>query len=650
LGKLQIKICQAIINFPLRTFLRSKNRDQGGFIQAILVIGIVIVLILVIASRNKKEESPDNLKESPDALSDIPIAGSRGPDYWTYTNLPALSDKAVQKKYCGMSDSQRRSLNQEKLTEARELSDKLENYIRLWAAGKASPNLPDELLPASMVHEKTKNWRLYRPEEITSDKQWYYRLAGEIPSDFSKLYFLSPDNHVTYLKTVFTAPLGSRLLAEGDFPHARFMDYQILEPFDPEHPTTSGLGAPEVPIVDVDINPDPGHTNPFRIGADRNAALRHYHVTFNLEAGNAAALNPQAMIPPAYRASGNTRTGGPFAYSGPLGDGQIIASTLWLRYYAPDKKVGPFGGVALPKLTLQLETGERFWLQPDFSLAAKRQTTTVPGFSTKPKDPLPLLGPTVGWGKVFGFWLTLADGFAYPLAKPWGLFPKSLAVKLITERDECYFNRGASASPPGNYEASASGMNYNSYLYRAISLGEDKVYVLTGKLPKTPKTRNGEASVTKSEARYWSICHTGNGEDNKFPSLLYGCLMDDEIHLNQNREYTIVYSRKNERPKNATEQCGVTWQDYGLEALQGYTIRWASVVPDDYLPKFAPDQDNIPWSVGEWSSPDYNMSLTGYNNQNGFLKKYQPLNHYMTREEFEALGCPVSPESVPIWQ
>ena len=63
-----------------------------------------------------------------------------------------------------------------------------------------------------------------------------------------------------------------------------FMDFQILEPFDPEFPTTSGLGAPEVPIVDVDINPDPGHTNPYRKGANRNAKKRHYHLEFDLKA------------------------------------------------------------------------------------------------------------------------------------------------------------------------------------------------------------------------------------------------------------------------------------------------------------------------------------------------------------------------------
>lgn len=37
------------------------------------------------------------------------------------------------------------------------------------------------------------------------------RPVGEIPEDFSELYFLMPDNHCTYLKLMFIAPFGSRL-------------------------------------------------------------------------------------------------------------------------------------------------------------------------------------------------------------------------------------------------------------------------------------------------------------------------------------------------------------------------------------------------------------------------------------------------------
>ena len=205
--------------------------------------------------------------------------------------------------------------------------------------------------------------------------------------------------------------------------------------------------------------------------------------------------------------------------------------------------------------------------------------------------------------------------------------------------------------PPGNYETQASGMNYNSYLFRDVSLGKEKVYALTGKLPKTPKTRDGEPTATTGETRYWSITHSANaGENGQYKSLLYGSLMDDEILTDANNNYLIVYSRGNERPANAKKECGATWQDFGPQSHQTFVIRWMSVMPDDYLPAYAPHQNNIPWETGEWSSPNWDPNIMSYNNQQGFMKEYQPLVHYLTKEEFEALGCPVKPEQVPIWK
>ena len=571
------------------------------------------------------------------------------PDYWTYTNFPKLSAKQKM-DLCKMTPAERQEFSQRTISEAEDLSDRLEEYILDWYYGNASPELPPGLLPPSIDNEKTKNWRLLRPEEVNPTDQWYFRPANEIPEDFSQLYFLGPDNHVTYIKLIFIAPFNSKLLIEGDFPHSRFMDYQILEPFDPQNPTTSGLGAPEVPIVDVDIEPDPGHTNPFRPGADRQAQKRHYQVIFDLKAGNAVELNPKAMVAPMYRAPGNTRVGGPFAYSGPHGNGSLIASVLWLRYYAPDHGVGSLGGVELPKALLKLKTGEAFWLQCDFSLAAGRQNTAVPGYHTPPEEPKELIGSGVGWFKMFGFWLTFADGNGYPLAQPWWLLPKNWVGDYIQSIDACYHNRGPNIPPLGNYETSASGMNYNTYLFRVMSLGENKVYALTGELPETPRTRDGELFATNGEARYWSICHTGNGEDGKYPSLLYGCLMDDEILADSRNKYIISYSRRDERPWNAKPECGVTWQAYGPESRQVFNIRWMSVMHDDYLPEYAPHQNNIPWETGEWSSSDWDPNIMSYNNQTGFMGEYQPLVHYLTKKEFEALGCPIDPSDLPEWK
>ena len=58
---------------------------------------------------------------------------------------------------------------------------------------------------------------------------------------------------------------------------------------------------------------------------------------------------------------------------------------------------------------------------------------------------------------MFGFWLTFADGIAYPLVEPWGPLPKAWAENWIVKRDRCLFGRGAYETGIGGHEISASG-------------------------------------------------------------------------------------------------------------------------------------------------------------------------------------------------
>ncbi|MFQ5740561.1 MAG: hypothetical protein ACE5JX_16270, partial [Acidobacteriota bacterium] len=186
---------------------------------------------------------------------------------------------------------------------------------------------------------------------------------------------------------------------------------------------------------------------------------------------------------------------------------------------------------------------------------------------------------------------------------------------------------------------------------RPFFLGRKGVYAITGRLPTTPRTRHGEATMEAAEARYWSICHSANGPSEPIPfrQIVYGCLMDDEITTNQDRDYVIVWSRPEDRPSNATAACGVTWQDFGPDATQGVPIRWMSVWPDHFMQEFSPSAENIPWDTGSWSEPDYDQSLVG-RNRPGALGPYHPVVHYLKTDEFEALGCPVDPNAIPEWK
>ncbi|MFQ5738907.1 MAG: hypothetical protein ACE5JX_07815 [Acidobacteriota bacterium] len=596
----------------------------------------------------------------PSAKLDLPPAG----DFWFIVDLPDLTTEE-QKELCALPPNELEDFRKQEGQAARKISDDLESYIRSWLRGEVSAEIPAGLLPDSIDNAKTHSWKLLPPEEVRAEDQWFIMPArGEPSADgFRELYQNNAATNITYLRLIFMAPFDSQLLVEGDFSHSRLMSFHILEPFDPEFPVTTNMGVMEVPLVDVDIQPDPGHVNPFVVGADRSATQRHYHVTFDLKEGNAFDLNP-VLQDKHFRAPGNpdepdpwernVRVGGPLAASGSFGGGVIIPSLLWLRYYGPDLNpdgsVDPLAGVALPKALLRLDTGETFWLQPDFSLAAERQRTTGSGFTTFPSPPTELVGPGLGWFKMFSILLFIAEGRGYQMAEPFGELPAEGVKQAIRDQIACFYNQGSDLPPPGNIGHSATDEPYNNYLSRPFWMGLGSVYAITGKLPTTPPTRKGEPTMEAAEARFWSICHSVDLPDDPAPlnGLVYGCLMDDQITTNEERQYIIVWSRPEDRPSNAREECGVTWQDFGPQSVQRAGLRWQSVFPDHSMEEFSPSDENIPWERGSWSAESYDQSLVG-RNQPGILGPFHPIIHYLKAREFESLGCPVDPGAVPEW-
>ncbi len=572
------------------------------------------------------------------------------PRPWGYFGYHLLPDPAEEElaELCGRTPGQLEEYYQQSDAEGQALSASLEAYIREWWAGRQPALLPDGLLPPSMDNEKTHSWTLLRPEEVDPREQWFLLPAHDVAGDFCNAYHVGSDEDVTYLRLFFVAPLGAELLVEGDFPHARFLDYQVAPPFDPRHPYTGNIGTTEVSIVDVDIEPDPGHSNPFRVGADRTAPDRHYHLAFDLRAGDVVELNADLMASPAFRAPGNRRVGGPFECSGPLGQGVLVPSTVWLRYYAIDRGLEPFGGVAYPKALLRLSTGETFWLQCDFErvteLAGRPGTPTT----TPPQEPWDFMGAYLGWMKIFDLWQNRAIWKLFPYTAPWGPRPAETTKESIRQQLACYAGRGPELPAPGSLEPSPTSCNYINYLVRPVQLGFNMLYAVTGKLPLTPATRDGDEVMTRGEARFWSLCRYADGANGSYNGLNYGCLMDEEVVTDEGSRYVIVMSRPEDRPANARAECGVSWMDSGPEAGGSMVIRWLSVRPDHFLAELSPSVENIPWAVGDWPQPAYDPNLVGHNVP-GAMGAFHPLVHYLNPAQFEALGCPVDPASVPAW-
>lgn len=529
------------------------------------------------------------------------------------------------------------------------LSNALSAYIRAWHAGQAPAELPEALIPWGTHRKDFKTFTLRDPATMPVEDQWVVRPAHDI--DENALYGAFQDPNATYLVVpAMLAPFGSTLVIEGAFPHARYFSAQATPPFDLDiYRYDLGIGVGEVPIVDADIIPLPGHTNPFQVGADRKATRRGYRLEFEMAMGDPVALNP-AFRPPHFREPGNRRKAAGLVYEGPWGHprgdghkrGLFAPGQLWLRYYAPDWANGPLAGVPLPRLSFTLDTGERFFIEADVTgIKARSERRMAIGRDDRAApEEVKFMTDAYGWNKQAGIFEAIVGGIV--------LGTKGGDRAYVNDMVRGVAGRGDDQPAPGNYEQSATSATHIDYLVRGMNLERDRVVVLTGKLPTFPDTRIGADRMAAAQMRYWSITgyHVPRGFD--FLKALFSddpqglasqSIMDDEVVLDQNRHYAIVFSRDNERPRNATEANGVNWVDWGASAEISWTLRWLSVGPE-WKADFAPTPQHIGSRADYWS-PDFDREALFQNTHTGALGPYLPKMRYLSREEFEAMGADV---------
>lgn len=549
------------------------------------------------------------------------------------------------------------------IAEAERQSRALEQYVKDVLDGKQPSEIPEKLLPVGREKElKNQKWYVQRESEIVPARQWILRERSGV--DFAASPGAYPDLNCTYLLLPhFLPPFGNKVLIEGDFPHARFFNLQFTPAFQPEQYHYGGTyGVGENVIVDADIVPQPGSLNPYRVGASRKATARAYRVTLLSLVGNSAKLDP--AYKPGYRAPGDTRTTSGLVYEGPWGDpdyqkrqknfdrsplisrdGLWDAGDLWVRIYAPDRGTDALGGVAVPKVTYQLPDGRRYFIATDLDAYSRMLNKRVPVPAGKPKEPDVLTGSNVGWRKMWGIVRSGVVGIAYALKGP--DFNDKAYIRAV---DKGGNGRDEDLPAPHNYESSQTLCTHNHYLQRGMSLGQGRVVVITGRLPTTPATRNGEPVMKAAQLRYFSL-HTY--DSSLIPKggpvgIPVQSLMDDEIITDAKGYFTIVFSRPEDRPANATAENGVTWRDWGPPGEAMIMLRYLAVGPEWTFPQ-APTENNL-GRTSDWASPSYNESLLGKNIRTGWMGDYLPNLHYLSKPEFEKLGRNTRWNQIPVWR
>lgn len=343
-------------------------------------------------------------------------------------------------------------------------------------------------------------------------------------------------------------------------------------------------GVPLSALKDKDIVPDSGASNPYLTGADRTATERSYTLTLSQEP---EASNPEQ----------NTLYGSGY---------QQNKSVIIYRVYVPDSGLTEQGGVELPSVELNMSDGRNLYgeaacaelevderkLRNIYIPAATYQLTRM---SHDPAD-----YPTK-WTAPYNVPFTIRCGF----------------------KNQCDGNPERKVAFFANLD--------NHYVAAFLNRQFGEVMVTRGKLPKVPKTQSGETTFDDSDAqlRYWSIC-----QNEFYSQKVTDCIYDENIQLDDEGYYTVVTSKDGDRPVNATEGCGVGFLPWPKDG-DGYGTTVGTEIVNSYddailLVRNMTPADDFAEAVQNTQTPGDEYSVMG---------EYLPVTEYMSKAEFEALGC-----------
>jgi hypothetical protein len=410
---------------------------------------------------------------------------------------------------------------------------------------------------------------------------------------------LWPDMQSTYLVGRIALPAGATLTLHYTYPRARYFQFAFYKE---EHATFVSIGeALEGPQFD----PDPGSTNPFRVGANRLTNKRNF--TLRILAENAPA--------DARRRAPNT------LYAGKSGGELMFVNRTYLSDQGSDgagwgSADTPARGAGMPTYTGTLADGTKLpaeevvkqFVRP---MPAPKQPATAEQWEmiVHAKDNDPTLDPATAPARKVPRW-----------EKYWNLKYSILgAFKTPEER----------AKIPYESAIDGGGDPETQYMLVQLSRKFGPVYVMRGKMPTFPNTYAGAGGkgleiMPAAETQYWSIVSC-----EAMPSgHIVDGLTDMQIPLDKDGNYTIVYSRKEDRPKNATEENGIAWIEWSPrgEGIDGPKNR------TDFGMLIMRIMANNP----TWKERPDNVTRPGM--EEAVMGPYYPRGYYTTKAEFEANG------------
>jgi hypothetical protein len=391
--------------------------------------------------------------------------------------------------------------------------------------------------------------------------------------------FNFPEESATYWLARFSLPEGSELHLRGEYPHARYMSLN-----------TYTDGSPVDALSDPLVEPDRGSRNPFVEGANRNVKKRSWTVTVS------------ADPPPTGGARDANTIYGNQSQNAPI--------ELAYRVYEPDPGRDLTGGAGLAEPDLALADGSTLGGEEACGRIndADREipTDTVPEPLWENARRSPGCDP--------------ATNPAYDPPR-WERFFNVDYASLAVISDCTEAGRQGRLSMEPDLEGGFYSNRDTAYVFTHLAREFGPLFVVEARLPRFPKTYERPKRMPGGDLRFWSLCSGESRVTLRTPD----CLSDRQVLKRSGRNYTVVVSKRADRPENARRRCDVAWLDWGENGDGVGDPDYGLLIMRNMLvdPDFAEAIQNVPRPTEE----------------EAVMGPYFPRSDYQTREEFEARGC-----------
>jgi hypothetical protein len=352
-----------------------------------------------------------------------------------------------------------------------------------------------------------------------------------------------PDEAAVYYSGVYQAAPGTRIRITGQFPHARYMSFNVYD--DAQRPLDA--------LADVELVPDAGSSNPFLPGADRTAQQRSY--TAFVDFGSIPDKRAPNTLYTGTGQGGTPNFNGTFIY----------------RVYVPDKGLDEAGGTGVPTVTIESSTSGESPPPSACTGFAKPSGASVTE-QVAASNGLPA-GPP-------------APGRDPPVWRKFVNLPRSFAETILDNEYTDPARLAYEASPAYDLGGSGGFLSniHNAYLYTPVSKENGQVLVTRFRAPTFPNTRPAPPKMPGGQLRYFSMCQN-ESQSQRF----IACRTDDQSTIGGDGFVTYVVSTPEHRPANARAECGATWLPWGPQA--GGVLIYRNMLPD---PSFAQAIQRVP--------------------------------------------------------